>query len=119
MNNKPKYHLFKNTKYAIDGLLHAIKTENSFRLELLVSIIIVFMIIYIDTTLTNKLVLLISGILVLIVELINSAIENIVDLVTKEIHPLAKAAKDIGSAAVMLAIVLHFACWIFILFEIL
>ncbi|MDY0117845.1 MAG: diacylglycerol kinase [Sulfurimonadaceae bacterium] len=114
MNNKPKYHLFKNTKYALDGLLHAIKTESSFRLELFAAVFIVAMIVYIDTTLAYKLILLVSGILVLIVELINSAIENVVDLVTKEIHPLAKAAKDIGSAAVMFSIVLHSTCWVFV-----
>ena len=49
-------------------------------------------------------------------ELINSAIENIVDLCTKDIHPLAKNAKDIGSTAVMFSIILHIICWVFILF---
>ena len=73
------------------------------------------MIIYIDTSITNKLILFITGILVLIVELINSAIENVVDLVTKDIKPLAKSAKDIGSTAVMFSIILHICCWIVIL----
>lgn len=114
-NNKPKYHLFKNTQYALDGLTHALKTETSFRLELVCAVFIIAGIIYIDTTLNNKLILLVSGILVLIVELINSAVENVVDLVTKEIHPLAKNAKDIGSTAVMFSIVLHATCWILIL----
>lgn len=115
MNNKPKYHLFKNTKYALDGLMHALKTENSFKLELFCAIFIIAGILYIDTSLTNKLILLVSGILVLIVELINSAIENVVDLVTKDIHPLAKSAKDIGSTAVMFSIILHCCCWLAIL----
>lgn len=115
MNNKPKYHLFKNTKYALDGLVHALKTESSFRLELFFAFFIIGMIIYIDTSITNKLILFITGILVLIVELINSAIENVVDLVTKDIKPLAKSAKDIGSAAVMFSIILHICCWIVIL----
>lgn len=118
MNNKPKYNLFKNTKYALSGLLHVIKTENSFRLELFVAIFIITMIFYIDTTLAYKLILLITGILVLVIELVNSAIENMVDLVTKETHPLAKAAKDIGSTAVMLTILLHCACWGILLFDI-
>lgn len=115
MNNKPKYHLFKNTRYAIDGLIHALKTESSFRLELFFAVFIICMIIYIDTSITNKLILFVTGILVLIVELINSAIENVVDLVTKEIEPLAKSAKDIGSSAVMFSIILHICCWIVIL----
>lgn len=115
MNNKPKYHIFKNTKYALEGLFHALKTESSFRLELLCAIFIVAGIFYIDTSVTNKLILLVTGILVLIIELVNSAIENIVDLVTKEIHPLAKNAKDIGSTAVMFTIRLHMVCWLIIL----
>ena len=115
MQNKPKYNFFKNSKYAIDGLITAIKTESSFKLELFCAIFIVVGIIYIDTSLTNKLILLITGILVLIVELLNSAIENIVDLCTKEIHPLAKNAKDIGSTAVMFTIGLHVVCWVLIL----
>ena len=115
MNNKPKYHLFKNTKYALSGFVHAFKTENSFRLELLSAIFIIAMIVYIDTSLTNKLILVITGMLVLIVELINSAIENVVDLVTKDFAPLAKTSKDIASTAVMFSIILHLSCWIIIL----
>lgn len=115
MNNKPKYHLFKNTKYALDGLVHAFKTESSFRLELLCAVFIIIGIILIDTSLTNKLILLVTGILVLIVELLNSAVENVVDLVTKEYAPLAKTSKDIGATAVMFSIILHISCWIIIL----
>lgn len=111
MNNKPKYHFLKNTRYAIDGFVYALKTESSFKLELLAAFFIILAIVYIDTSLTNKLILLVSGILVLIVELVNSAIENVVDLVTKDTQPLAKSAKDIGSAAVMFSITLHIICW--------
>jgi len=111
LNNKPKYHFLKNTRYAIDGFVYALKTESSFKLELLAAFFIILAIVYIDTSLTNKLILLVSGILVLIVELVNSAIENVVDLVTKDTQPLAKSAKDIGSAAVMFSITLHIICW--------
>jgi diacylglycerol kinase (ATP) len=115
MNNKPKYHLFKNTTYAIEGFLHAFKTENSFKLELLLAIFIIPAIFIIDFELWQKTVLLCSAFLVLIVELLNSAIENVVDLVTKEIHPLAKSAKDIGATAVMFSIALHLICWVLFL----
>jgi diacylglycerol kinase (ATP) len=115
MNNKPKYHLFKNTTYALSGLKHVLKTESSFKVELFCAIFIIAGIILIDTSISNKLILLVSGILVLIIELVNSAIENVVDLVTKEYAPLAKTAKDIGSSAVMFSIILHVVCWIMIL----
>ena len=117
MQNKPKYNFFKNWKYALNGLVIAVKTESSFRLELFFSIFIIAGIIFVDINLTNKLILLVTGILVLIVEIINSAIENVVDLVTKEIHPLAKSAKDLGSTAVMFTISLHLICWLLVLFS--
>ena len=115
MNNKPKYNLLKNTSYAIDGLIHAIKTESSFKLELLSLLFILPSIYIVNISLESKLILLFSAFLVLIVELINSAIENTVDLVTKDIHPLAKNAKDIGATAVMFSIMLHLLCWIVII----
>jgi len=115
MNNKPKYNLFKNSQYAIDGFIHAFKTETSFKIELILSIFIIGAILIIDISLASKLILLSTGILVLIVELLNSAIENVVDLVTKEIHPLAKSAKDIGATAVLFSVLLHLGCWIIII----
>ncbi len=116
MNNKPKYHLFKNTQYALDGLIHAIKTESSFKLELLLSIVIIPAIFLFDFELWEQTILLVTMFLVLIVELLNSAVENVVDLVTTDIHPLAKSAKDIGATAVMFSIILHISCWGLFLF---
>ncbi|HFU76548.1 MAG TPA: diacylglycerol kinase [Arcobacter sp.] len=116
MNNKPKYHLFKNTQYALDGLKHAVKTESSLRLELLSGVIILPAIYFISASLEAKLLLLITAFLVVIVELLNSAIENVVDLVTNDYAPLAKSAKDIGATAVMFSIGLHSICWVVILF---
>jgi len=115
VNNKPKYHLFKNTQYALEGLIHAFKTESSFKLELLASLFILPAIFLIPMELSSQLALLITAFLILIVELLNSAVENVVDLVTKEIHPLAKNAKDIGATAVMFSILLHVTCWILFL----
>ena len=115
MNNKPKYHFLKNTQYALSGLKHTLKTESSFKLELFLGIFIFSGIYFIDVALIYKLILIVTAFLILIVELLNSAIENVVDLVTKDIHPLAKTAKDIGATAVMFSIVLHLLCWFLIL----
>ena len=116
-NNKPKYHLFKNTQYALEGFLHAFKTESSFKLELLLALFIIPAIFIFDFELWQKTTLFVTMFLVLIVELLNSAVENVVDLVTKDIHPLAKSAKDIGATAVMFSVVLHLACWALFLFQ--
>jgi diacylglycerol kinase (ATP) len=115
MNNKPKYNFFKNSKYALEGFIHAFKTESSFRIEMFLSIFITIAIIVVDTSITNKLILVISGTIVLIVELLNSSIENVVDLVTKEFKPLAKSSKDIAATAVAFSIILHLSCWVIIL----
>ena len=115
MNNKPKYNLFKNSKYAIDGLIHAFKTESSFKLELIIGLFLLITIYFSNFELLYKLILICTLFLVLIVELLNSAIENTVDLITKEIHPLAKSAKDIGATAVMFSIILHLVCWLIII----
>ena len=115
MNNKPKYSIFKNSMYAIDGLIHAVKTETSFKLELFFGFFILIGIYFFPFTLTNKLILVVTLFLIFIVELLNSAVENVVDLVTTQIHPLAKSAKDMGATAVLFSVVLHILCWFFIL----
>ena len=117
MNNKPRYSIFKNSQYAIDGLVHAFKTETSFKLELFFGLFIFVAIVMFPFALSYKLILLMTAFLIPIVELLNSAIENNVDLVTKEIHPLAKNAKDIAATAVLFSVILHLLCWVFILVD--
>ena len=114
INNKPKYTLFKNASYALDGLLHAVKTETSFKLELFIALFVLPAIYFMPFDLVYKLILLITYFMIMIAELPNSAVENVVDLVTKEIHPLAKAAKDIGATAVLFTVILHLLCWLII-----
>jgi diacylglycerol kinase (ATP) len=115
MNNKPKYSIFKNSLYAIEGLVHAIKTETSFKLELFFGFFLLIAIYYFPFSLSSKLILLVTLFLIMIVELLNSSVENVVDLVTKEIHPLAKCAKDLGATAVLFSVILHLLCWVIIL----
>jgi diacylglycerol kinase (ATP) len=112
INNKPKYTLFKNASYALDGLVHAVKTETSFKLELLIALVVLPAIYFMPFEVIYKLVLFITYFMIMIAELLNSAVENVVDLVTKEIHPLAKAAKDIGATAVLFSVILHIIYWI-------
>jgi len=115
MNNKPKYSIFKNSMYAIEGLIYAVRTETSFKLELFFGFFIFITIIFIEVQLYYKLILLVTFFIIPIAELLNSAIENVVDLVTTDIHPLAKTAKDMGATAVLFSVILHILCWIFIL----
>ena len=100
---KVKVSVIKNIlnkcKYSLDGLKHCFKNETSFMLEAIAGIVIIIMGIFFDIKFVEWVISLGSLMLISITELINTAIEAVVDLVTLEIHPLAKIAKDCGSAA--------------------
>ncbi|XPV68051.1 MAG: diacylglycerol kinase [Halarcobacter sp.] len=117
MRNQPKYNFFKNTNYALKGLLDLLKTENSFRLELLIVIILIPTLFFIDTSITNKLLMFVTLMGMPLTEAINSAIERAVDLVTLEHHQMAGRAKDAGSAAVFLSISIFVITWLVILYD--
>ena len=119
MRNQPKYNFFKNTSYALKGLVDLIKTESSFKIELVITLILFPVIIFIDTTLTNKALMFITLIGMLIAETTNSAIERVVDLVTLEHHDMAGRAKDVGSAIVFLSIFIFVVTWTILLIDIL
>ncbi len=118
MQNKPGYSIFKNAWYAFSGVVTAFRTEISFKLEIFFGIWIFAAIFWLDFTFDARLILSVTALLIPIIELLNSAIENLVDLVTREYHPLAKNAKDMGAAAVLLAVLLHLGCWAAILTEV-
>lgn len=97
--------------YSIQGFRAAWKNEYAFRQELLFFIPAVVVALLLPLSALKKLALIAVLVLVLIVELINSAIEAVVDRISLERHPLSKNAKDIGSAAVFLALSLAAATW--------
>ena len=117
MRNQPKYNFFKNSSYALKGLLDLIKTETSFKIELIITIILLPVIIFIDVTLTNKALMFITLMGMLLAETINSAIERVVDLVTQEHHQMAGRAKDMGSAIVFLSIFIFIVTWVIVLID--
>ncbi len=104
-------------RYSVDGLRSAWTEEDAFRQELLLAAILVPLAIMLPFNLIERLLLIGSVFLVLIVELVNTAIESTVDRHSFEINPLAKRAKDLGSAAVMLSLVLAGTVWACILWS--
>ncbi|MBV9189017.1 MAG: diacylglycerol kinase [Betaproteobacteria bacterium] len=92
------------TKNSIAGLREALRHEDAFRQELILAAILVPAALWVGAGGVQKALLIGSVLLVLIVELLNSAIEATVDRISFENHRLAKRAKDIGSAAVMVAL---------------
>jgi diacylglycerol kinase (ATP) len=117
LRNQPKYNFFKNSSYALKGLIDLIKTETSFKIELIITIILLPVIIFIDATLTNKALMFISLMGMILAETINSAIERVVDLVTLEHHQMAGRAKDVGSAIVFLSIFIFVVTWTIVLID--
>ena len=92
----------KSFRYAFEGILHAIKTERNFKLHLIAAFIVIFSGLVTGLELVEWYVIfiLIGGMLAL--ELLNSAIERVVNLVTLERLPLAKQSKDLAAGAVLI-----------------
>lgn len=109
--------IFHAAGYSLMGLIAAYKNEAAFRQELWLTIILAPVAIYLGHTGVERALLLGSLFLVLIVELLNSAIEAVVDRIGSEHHELSGRAKDIGSAAVMLALLNLTIIWGFILWQ--
>ena len=106
--------IFKAFGYSIQGLNHALRFEAAFRQELILIVSTTIALWFLPITLLEKTVLLGTHFLVLIVELLNSAVEAVVDRVSTERHPLSGRAKDLGSAAVLLAAVFMLCAWVLI-----
>lgn len=107
---RPKEHkamgikrFFNSIKYSIEGLIYAYGNEQSLWLHGLGSLLIIILGFLLKISFNQWAILIIALVVVLAVELLNTAIEATVDLITKEIHPLAKIAKDCGSAAAFVA----------------
>ncbi len=101
--------------YSIDGLRAAWRHEHAFRQEMMVVAPGIVIALLLPVSRLEKLALVAVLLLVLIVELLNSAVEAVVDRVSFERHPLSKNAKDLGSAAVLLACLLAAATWAVVL----
>ncbi len=102
--------------YSMSGLVAAWKTSVAFRLECLLSVILTPVALWVGDTNIERAILIASLFFVLITELLNSAIEATVDRIGPDIHPLSKQAKDMGSAAVFIALLIFIVIWTLVLF---
>ena len=112
MLNKPKFNIFKNSSYAIEGLIEIFRNETSFKIEIILFIPLQILIFFLPIAFSYKAILSVSIFIPILAEIINSAIERVVDLVTKDYHHLAKSAKDAGSALVFVSIIMTIIIWI-------
>jgi len=101
--------------YSLDGFSAAFRHEDAFRQEVILALVMVPLALASPASGLGKALMIASVMLVLIVELLNSGIEAITDRVSLENHELAKRAKDMGSAAVMLSLANLPAVWLLVL----
>ena len=99
------------TGYSLAGLKAAYCGEAAFRQLLLLNLVLIPVACVMEVTRSERVLLIVVPLMSLIVELLNSAIEATVDRVSLAIHPLSKQAKDMGSAAQMLALLLVVLTW--------
>jgi diacylglycerol kinase (ATP) len=101
--------------YSLDGLSAAFRLEDAFRQEVLLALVLIPLALYAPAPGIGKALMVASVLLVLVVELVNSSIEAVTDRISLEDHVLAKRAKDMGSAAVMLSLINVPVVWLLVL----
>lgn len=114
-NNRGIRRLINALRWSAKGFHSAFREEEAFRQETLLMVILVPLALWLGETGVEKTLLVGSLLIVLIVELLNSAIENVVDRISDEHHSLSGRAKDQASAAVFLSLVLAVFVWAMVL----
>lgn len=99
-------------KYSFDGLVAVFKSEAAFRQDILLCIAALILLVFLDVPFVSQIIMATSLLLILVAELINTAIETIVDRISPEKNILSKKAKDIGSAIVLITIIGVGALWV-------
>ena len=113
--NKPKHNLFRNGGYAVEGFIDIVKNETSFKWQLLMFLVMGVTAWNLPITFTQSSILFLSLFIPILAEVVNSAIERVVDLVTQDYHILAKQAKDVGATIVLLSLILTSLIWMAVL----
>ncbi len=98
---KDKSKFLASVSHCLDGLAYTFKNERNFRIEISISILVLICDFLFHISVIEYIITLLLICFVLIMELLNTALERVVDLYTLEKHPLAKAVKDIASASVL------------------
>ncbi len=111
VSNKGIKRIYRAMFFSFAGLKTAFQKEAAFRQEITLSLILLPTLFWFPVPVLLKLLVIFAHSLVLITELLNSAIESIVDLASPDYHDLAKHAKDIGSAAVFVSLIPTTILW--------
>jgi len=101
--------------YSLAGIRAALRHEAAFRQEAALAVIMVIVAFLVPVAMIERVLMIVSVLLVMIIELLNSAIEAVVDRIGSERHELSGRAKDMGSAAVLISLLLTLYVWIEVL----
>lgn len=104
-------------KFSYDGFVATFKSEEAFRQDIIICMILTPIAIFLPITLIEKLFLFSTLFLIVMAELINTAIEMTIDRISEELHPLSKIAKDIGSCIVLVSFMYLILVWSLILYS--
>lgn len=109
--------ILRATGHSLSGLVDALRHESAFRQEVALAVVLLPLSLWLGRTGVERALLAGSVLLVLIVELLNSAVEATVDRVSLDLHELSRRAKDLGSAAVLLSLVLCGVIWAAVIWD--
>ncbi|KAB8307417.1 diacylglycerol kinase [Erwinia endophytica] len=107
--------LTSSINHSLAGFVNALLTEDAFRQLFIISAILLVIALFLDVTKIERLFLISSCFLLLMVELLNTAIETVIDRISLDIHPLSKRAKDLGGAAQLVTVVMTIIIWLIVL----
>ncbi|MFU0841538.1 MAG: Diacylglycerol kinase [Burkholderia sp.] len=106
--------LINATRYSMQGFKAAFQNEDAFREEVLLAVVLIPAALLLPVGAVEKVLLIGSVLMLMLTEILNTAVEAVVDRIGPELHPLSGRAKDLGSAAVFIATVLLIITWAFL-----
>jgi diacylglycerol kinase (ATP) len=96
--------LFESFIYAISGVIYSLKTQRNMRIHFLAALLVMILSKYLDLEEMEMVAVVFATALVIIAEMINTAVETAVDMITEKFHPLARIAKNVAAGAVLVAV---------------
>ena len=106
--------IYQSFKYAFEGISYVIATERNMKVHISVALMVLILSFLLDIPRYQLLLVFFSIVFVMCMELINTALEKVVDLTTKEFHPIAKIAKDVAAGAVLFAAIFAFMIGVYV-----
>lgn len=103
--------------HAIDGIVYAVKTQRNIKVHLIIGMLVLILAMILNVTRLELLILLLTIGLVIGAEMVNTAVEEVVNLAHEGIHPLARIAKNVAAGAVLICSVMAAAVGYIVLFE--